>query len=246
MPLYQRVRLLPSQVMSNSLLLSKHRRGSQIIPNKEINHQLLQPGHILLDPPQRPRIIRRGNAIGLVRPPANLIDDAILQRRDAEEARQLPELDQFEVGRMGPVQALVGQGAGVEPLGEVLEIRGVALGEGEGGGDGFAEGVGRVEGGGEEGGDGAEGLEVEVERLIGTANREGDGCLEQVSVLVKYAIQVAAAGRDLIPRRRRWSGECESFWYGGDKFFRLDSLFLFNRNLIQLSNTRHRRYYLGR
>ena len=86
---------------------------------------------------------------------------------------------------MGAVQALVGQGARVEPLGKVLEIGGVALGEREGGGDGFAEGVGGVEGGGEEGGDGAEGLEVEVEWLIGTANREGDRCLEQVSVVVK-------------------------------------------------------------
>ena len=93
---------------------------------------------------------------------------------------------------MRPVQALVGQGAGVEPLGEVLEVGGVALGEGEGGGDGFAEGVGRVEGGGEEGRDGAEGLKVEVEWLISGANREGDRCLEQVSVIVKYAIHVAA------------------------------------------------------
>lgn len=47
----------------------------------------------------------------------------------------------------------MGQGARVEPLSEVFEIRRVALGEGEGGGDGFAEGVGGVEGSGEEGGD---------------------------------------------------------------------------------------------
>ena len=47
----------------------------------------------------------------------------------------------------------MGQGARVEPLGEVLELRWIALGEGEGGGDGFAEGVGWVEGSGEEGGD---------------------------------------------------------------------------------------------
>lgn len=47
----------------------------------------------------------------------------------------------------------MGQGARVEPLGEVLEIRGIALGEGERGGDGFAEGVGGVEGSGEERGD---------------------------------------------------------------------------------------------
>ena len=47
----------------------------------------------------------------------------------------------------------MGQGARVEPLGEVFEIGRVALGEGEGGGDGFAKGVGGVEGGGEEGRD---------------------------------------------------------------------------------------------
>ena len=47
----------------------------------------------------------------------------------------------------------MGQGASVEPLGEVFEICGVAFGEGEGGGDGFAEGVVGVEGGGKEGGD---------------------------------------------------------------------------------------------
>ena len=43
------------------------------------------------------------------------------------------------------------QGACVEPLSEVFEIGGVALGQGEGGGNGFAEGVGGVEGSGEEG-----------------------------------------------------------------------------------------------
>ena len=79
-------------------------------------------------------------------------------------------------------------------MSEVLKIRGVALWEGEGGGDRFAEAVSGVECGGEEGRDGTEGLKVEVEWLIGTANREGDRCLEQVSVVVKYAIQ-GAAGR---------------------------------------------------
>ena len=161
------------------------RRKGAILPNKQINHQLLQPAHVLLAPPQRPRIIGRRHAIGLVRPPPNLVNDAILQRRGAKKARQLPKLDQFEVGRVRPVQALVGQVACVEPLGEVFKIGGVALWEGEGGGDGFAEAVGGVEGGGEEGRDGAEGLKVEVEWLIGTANREGDRCLEQVSVVVR-------------------------------------------------------------
>lgn len=47
----------------------------------------------------------------------------------------------------------MGQGARVEPLGEVFEVGGVALGEGEGGGDGFVERVGWVEGGGEKRGD---------------------------------------------------------------------------------------------
>ena len=47
----------------------------------------------------------------------------------------------------------MGQGARVEPLCEVLELRGVALGEGEGGGDGFAERVGGIKSGREERGD---------------------------------------------------------------------------------------------
>lgn len=122
-------------------------------PNEQINHQLPQPPHILLPSPQRPRIVRRRHAIRLVRPPPNLVDDAILQRRDAEEARQLPQLDQLEVGRVRPVQALVREGARVEPLGKVLKVGRAALGQGEGGGDGLAEGVGRVEGRGEECGD---------------------------------------------------------------------------------------------
>lgn len=54
---------------------------------------------------------------------------------------------------MRPVQALVREGARVEPLGKVLKVGRAALGQGEGGGDGLAEGVGRVEGRGEEGGD---------------------------------------------------------------------------------------------
>lgn len=43
------------------------------------------------------------------------------------------------------------QGACVEPLSEVFEIGWVTLGQGESGGNGFAEGVGGVEGSGEEG-----------------------------------------------------------------------------------------------
>ena len=78
----------------------------------------------------------------------------------------------------------MGQGARVEPLGEVFEVRGIALREGEGGGDGFAEGVGGVEGGGEEGRDGAEGFDVEVEGVVVAADGEGHGCLEEVSVIV--------------------------------------------------------------
>ena len=123
-----------------------------IIPNEQIDHQLLQPVHIFLDPPQRSRIIRRRDAIRLVRPPANLIHDAILQRGDPEVARQLPQLDELEVSRVGPVQALVGQGARVEPLSEIFEIGGVAFGKGQCGCHGFAERVGGVEGSGEEGG----------------------------------------------------------------------------------------------
>ena len=86
----------------------------------------------------------------------------------------------------------MGQGASVKPLGEVFEICGIALGEGEGGGDRFAEAVGGGEGGGEEGGDGAEGLEVEVERLIGRTNRKSYRCLEEVSVIIQCAIMVGA------------------------------------------------------
>ena len=155
MSLDQRVRFLPShtsEVTHHSTKQQERERGRvPIIPNEQINHQLLQPTHILHPAPQRSRIIRRRNAISLVRPPPNLINDAILQRRDAEEARQLPQLDQLEVSRVRAVEALVGQSARVEPLGEILEIGGVAFGEGEGGGDGFAEGVVWVEGGGEEG-----------------------------------------------------------------------------------------------
>lgn len=83
---------------------------------------------------------------------------------------------------MGTVEPFVRQGARVEPLGEVLEVGRVALGQGEGRGGGLAEGVGRVEGRGEEGRDGAEGLEVEVEGAGRAADGEGDGRLEQVSV----------------------------------------------------------------
>lgn len=76
------------------------------------------------------------------------------------------------------------QRARVEPLGKVLKVGGVAFREGEGRGGGFAEGVGGVEGGGEEGGDGAEGFEVQVERLVVAADGEGDGRLEEVSVMI--------------------------------------------------------------
>ncbi len=181
MTLNQRIRLLPSP---SSAPQPPTPERAPTIPDKQINHQLPQPPHILLALPQRPRIVRRRHAVRLVRPPANLIHDAVLERRDAEEARQLPQLDQLEVGRVRPVQALVGQGARVEPLGEVLEVGGVALREREGGGDGLAEGVGGVEGGGEEGRDGAEGFDVEVEGVVGPADGEGDGCLEEVSVPV--------------------------------------------------------------
>lgn len=75
------------------------------------------------------------------------------------------------------------QRARVEPLREVLKVRRVALREGEGRGGGFAEGVAGVEGGGEEGGDGAEGFEVQVEGLVVSADGEGDGRLEEVSVI---------------------------------------------------------------
>lgn len=53
--------------------------------------------------------------------------------------------------------------ARVEPLDEVFEVLRVVGGEGEGGGEGFAESVVRVECCCEEGGDGQEGFEVERE-----------------------------------------------------------------------------------
>ena len=85
----------------------------------------------------------------------------------------------------------MGQGARVKPLSEVLKICGIALGKGESGGNRFTEAVCRIEGGGEKGGDGAESFEVEVEGVIGTADRDGNGCLEELSVVVQCAIQVS-------------------------------------------------------
>lgn len=86
----------------------------------------------------------------------------------------------------------MGQGACVQPLSEVFKICGIALGEGEGGGNRFTEAVGGIEGGGEEGGDGAESFKVEVEGVVGTADRDGNGCLEELSVVVQCAIKVSA------------------------------------------------------
>ena len=84
----------------------------------------------------------------------------------------------------------MGQSACVKPLGKVFKVCGIAFREGEGGGDGFAEGVVRVEGSGEEGRYCAEGFEVEVEGGIGTTDREGDWRLEKMSVLLQCAIEV--------------------------------------------------------
>lgn len=100
MSLNQRVRLLPSPHHEHS---HYQRRRGVILPRKQINHQLLQPTHFFLASPQRSRIVRRRDAIGLVRPPPDLIHDAILQCRDTEKARQLPKLNQLEISRMGPI-----------------------------------------------------------------------------------------------------------------------------------------------
>lgn len=118
----------PSSSFTDSKYIHSQQRRASYLPNKQINHQLLQPTHILLPTPQRPRIVRRRHAVSLVRPPPNLIHNAVLQCRDAKKARQLPEFNQLEVSRVGSVEALVGQGARVKPLGEVLKICGIALG----------------------------------------------------------------------------------------------------------------------
>ena len=54
--------------------------------------------------------------------------------------------------RVGGVDGFVGEGGGVEPLGQVFEGVWAVGGEGDGVGVGFEEGGGRGEAGGEEGG----------------------------------------------------------------------------------------------
>lgn len=69
---------------------------------------------------------------------------------------------------------------------------------------------------------------MEVERVTGAADREGDGRLEQVS---------------------RWggrSGQYDGFRYRGGNVFCLSNVFLLRGILVQRSDTRHSRYYLGR
>ncbi len=151
MSLNQRVRLLPS--IDHEHLHHQTAERGVVSPNKQINHQLLQPTHVLLPTPQRSRIVGRRDAVGLVRPPPDFVHDAILQCGDTEKARQLPKLNQLEVSRVWPVQALVRQRSCVEPLSEVFKVGRVALRQGEGGCNGFAEGVCGVEGSGEKGGD---------------------------------------------------------------------------------------------
>ena len=118
----------PSSSFTNHERLHHQQLKGSILPDKQINHQILQPSHVFLATPHGSRIVRRRDAVGLVRPPPDLVHDAILQRRDTKKARQLPKLDQLEVRRVWPVQALVGQGSCVKPLGEVFEICRVALG----------------------------------------------------------------------------------------------------------------------
>ena len=81
----------------------------------------------------------------------------------------------------------MGQGACIKPLSEVFKIGGIALGQREGGGDRFAEGIGGVEGSGEEGRDGAKGFEMKMEGMAVMADRYGNGSLEEVSVVFSAA-----------------------------------------------------------
>ena len=126
------------------------------IPNKQIQNQLPQNPHLLTHPLPKniPRIIRRRHTIRRIRPPRHLIHNRILQPLHLQPIRHLPQPNQPEICRMRPIERFVRKCARVEPLDEVLEVLRVVGGEGEGGGEGFAETVVGVECCCEEGGDG--------------------------------------------------------------------------------------------
>ena len=126
------------------------------IPNKQIQNQLPQNPHLLIHPfPKNiPRIIRRRHTIRRIRSARHLIRNRILQPLHLQPIRHLPQPNQPEICRVRAIEGFVRKRARVEPLDEVFEVLRVVGGEGEGGGEGFAETVVGVECCGEEGGDG--------------------------------------------------------------------------------------------